>query len=112
MNSNGTGKAHSMKCEKCWSDAADVAARDGGSRVDHYNALLRERHGNLCQERQRHFHVEDLDEIMTRSEAQYMSEFGVMTDDGQPIAICRLKEWAVYIAFALNAVEDFPGMFT
>ena len=35
-------------CEKCWSDAYLRARLRGGSQVDHYHVLLREREATPC----------------------------------------------------------------
>ena len=41
-----------MMCEKCWADAAMAAHHRGGSQVDHYDRLLKERADNPCSPRE------------------------------------------------------------
>lgn len=46
----GQTKPHQGACEKCWRDASARAMHLGGSTVEHYRDLLRERQDNPCSE--------------------------------------------------------------
>jgi hypothetical protein len=39
-------------CEKCWADAAQAVAERGGSQVDHYHQLIRDRGPGGCTPRE------------------------------------------------------------
>lgn len=41
-----------MTCEKCWSDAHQLARRCGGAQVDSYHILLAERREHPCSPRE------------------------------------------------------------